>query len=181
MKLKDVKVAILVADGFEKVELTEPKKALEKEGADVIIVSPNAKKVKSWDKDNWGEEMSVDLNIKDADVVNFDALVLPGGRINPDYLRVNQDVVKFVKSFFTAGHPVGVICHGVWTLVETGILEGRNVTSYHSIKTDLINAGANWVDQEVVVDGGLITSRNPGDLKAFNKKLIEEFSLAAQE
>lgn len=180
-KLTDVKIAILVADGFEQVELTEPKKALENAGAKVEIVSPNEKKVNAWDKTDWGIEIDVDKSLENANAKDYHALVLPGGQINPDKLRALDKAVAFTRAFFEAGKPVAAICHGPWTLIEANVVAGRNMTSYHSIKTDLLNAGANWVDKEVVVDGGLITSRNPGDLEAFNQKIIEEFALAAQE
>lgn len=180
-KLTNVNVAILVADGFEQVELTEPKKALENAGAKVDIVSPNDNKVKAWDKTDWGIEMEVNKSLEKANADDYHALVLPGGQINPDKLRAIDKAVKFTRAFFDKGKPVAAICHGPWTLIEADVVAGRNMTSYHSIKTDLINAGANWVDEEVVADGGLITSRNPGDLEAFNQKIVEEFALAAQE
>jgi protease I len=180
-KLKDLKVAFLVADGFEQVELTEPKKALEEAGAKTFIVSPVKDKVKGWQKTDWGEEFKVDVHLDKAKVEDFDALVLPGGQINPDKLRAIEKAVSFTKGFFDVGKPVGAICHGPWVLVEAGVLEGRKCTSYHSIKTDVKNAGGIWVDEEVVADGGLITSRNPGDIPAFNRKLIEEFAMLAQE
>lgn len=180
-KLTDVKVAILVTDGFEQVELTEPKKALENAGAKVDIVSPNDKTVRAWDKTDWGITIDVDKQLKDANPDDYDALVLPGGQINPDKLRTIDKAVSFTHAFFERGNPVAAICHGPWLLIEANVVAGCNITSYHSIKTDLRNAGANWIDQEVVVDGGLITSRNPGDLEAFNKRIIEEFSLAAEE
>ena len=180
-KLTDVKVAILVTDGFEQVELTEPKNALEGAGANVEIVSPKDDKVKAWNKTDWGIEVAVDKKLDKVNVDDYHALVLPGGQINPDKLRAMDDAVKFTRSFFEKGKPVAAICHGPWTLIEADVVAGRNLTSYHSIKTDLINAGANWVDKEVVVDGGLITSRNPGDLEIFNKTIINEFSMAAQE
>jgi len=180
-KLTDVKIAILVADGFEQVELTEPKKALENAGATVEIVSPNDNKVKAWDKKDWGIELNVDKQLDKANADDYHGLVLPGGQINPDKLRAIDKAVAFTKAFFEKGKPVAAICHGPWILIEADVVAGRNMTSYHSIKTDLKNAGANWIDEEVVVDGGLITSRNPGDLDAFNKKIIEEFAVAAQE
>ncbi|MGK7395448.1 MAG: type 1 glutamine amidotransferase domain-containing protein [Candidatus Cyclobacteriaceae bacterium M3_2C_046] len=180
-KLKNLKVAFLVADGFEQVELTEPKKALDQEGAQTYIVSPMEGKVKAWQKTDWGDEYIVDIQLEKAAYTDFDALVLPGGQINPDILRTYGKAVKFVQGFFNSGKPVAAICHGPWLLIEAKVLEGRNLTSYHSIKTDILNAGGNWVDQEVVVDGGLITSRNPGDIPVFNKKIIEEFALALTE
>lgn len=177
-KLKGVKVAILVADGFEQVEMTEPKKALEEAGAKIFIVSPEKEKVKGWQKTDWGDEFKVDIALEKANPNDYDALVLPGGQINPDKLRTMETAVQFTKSFFDKGKPVGAICHAPWLLIEAGVLDGRKCTSYHSIKTDVKNAGGNWVDEEVVSDGGLITSRKPDDLPAFNRKLIEEFSMA---
>lgn len=173
-KLEGKKVAIITEDGFEEVELTSPKKALEDAGAKVSIVSPKKDKVKGWDHDHWSIELPVDLNISDAKADDFDALVIPGGVINPDKMRANKDCVDFAQQFLEAGKPVAAICHGPQLLIETGLIQGRNMTSYKSIKTDLVNAGAIWYDKEVVVDNGLVTSRSPEDLDAFNKKLIEE-------
>jgi protease I len=170
------KVAILVADGFEQVELTEPRNALEGAGANTALISPVKDKVKGWDHTQWGKEFAVDVPLDQARPEDYDALLLPGGVMNPDHLREDERAVKFVRSFFEAGKPVAAICHGPWTLVEADVLRGRKVTSYGSIKTDLVNAGAEWVDQEVVVDGGLVTSRKPDDLPAFIRKAIEEFS-----
>lgn len=180
-KLEGIQVAILVADGFEQVELTGPKKALEEAGAKTFIVSPAKGQVKSWDNANWGEDFPVDIDLEKANPDKFDALLLPGGRINPDKLRVVEKAVSFTKAFFDRGKPVGAICHAPWTVIETGAVAGRKVTSYPSLKTDLINAGAEWVDEEVVVDGGLVTSRKPDDIPAFNKKLIEEIALILHE
>lgn len=173
--LKDRKVAIVVTNGFEEVEFTEPKQALEKEGATVTVVSPESGKIKAWAKTEWGNEYNVDKTIDEVKADDFDSLLLPGGVMNPDHLRTNKKVVSFVKGFFEAGKPIASICHGPWTLIETGALEGRKMTSYPSIKTDLINAGVNWVDEEVVVDEGLVTSRKPDDIPAFNRKMVEEF------
>ncbi|MGJ8761495.1 MULTISPECIES: type 1 glutamine amidotransferase domain-containing protein [unclassified Polaribacter] len=167
-------VAILATNGFEESELREPKKALEEAGAEVHIVSLESGEIKSWNEGNWGETYKVDKTLKEVSQENYNALMLPGGVINPDLLRNNEDAVHFVKSFFEHHKPVGAICHGPWLLAEADVLKGRNITSYSSIKTDLINAGANWVDEEVVVDKGLVTSRNPDDLPAFNAKLVEE-------
>ena len=175
------KVAILVENGFEQVELTDPKQALEQAGAVTHIVSPQTDKVKGWNHTDWGDEFPVDVQLDQANPQDYDALVLPGGVMNPDYLRINQKAVDFVRSFFEAGKPVAAICHGPWTLIEAGVVSGRALTSYPSIKTDLINAGANWVDQEVVVDQGLVTSRNPNDIPAFNDKMIEEISEGVHE
>lgn len=179
--LKGKKVAVLVANGFEEVELTDPIRALQREGADVSIVSPEDKKVKSWDKTDWGKEFEVDVPLNQADASEYNSLLLPGGQMNPDFLRMNEKAVDFVKSFFKDGKPIAAICHGPWTMIETGALEGRKVTSYPSIKTDLKNAGANWVDEEVVVDQGLVTSRKPDDIPAFCRKMVEEFCEGVHE
>lgn len=180
-RLDGKKVAILVADGFEQVELTSPKQALEEAGATTQIVSPKSDKVKGWDHTQWGEEFPVDVPIDQANPNDYDALLLPGGVMNPDNLRTNKQAVQFVRSFFEQQKPVASICHGPWMLVEADVLKGRKVTSYHSIQTDVKNAGANWVDQEVVVDQGLVTSRNPDDLPAFNRKLVEEVAEGKHE
>ncbi|WP_166383374.1 type 1 glutamine amidotransferase domain-containing protein [Polaribacter sp. 11A2H] len=172
--LKRKTVAILATNGFEESELKEPKKALEAAGAEVHIVSLESGEIKSWNEGNWGKTYKVDKTLKEVSQENYNALMLPGGVINPDVLRNNADAVSFVKSFFEHHKPVGAICHGPWLLAEADVLKGRKITSYSSIKTDLINAGANWVDEEVVVDKGLVTSRNPDDLPAFNAKLVEE-------
>ena len=168
------KVAILTESGFEEVELTSPKKALEDAGAEVEIVSPQKEKVKAWAHDHWSIELPVDVNVEDADLNNYDALMIPGGVLNPDKMRMNDKCVEFAQHFLQEGKPVAAICHGPQLLIETGMLEGRNMTSYPSIKTDLTNAGAIWTDREVIVDNGLVTSRSPKDLEAFNKKMIEE-------
>jgi len=168
------KVAIITENGFEEVELTSPKKALEDAGAIVQIVSPQQKKVKAWRDDHWSIELPVDVNIADADADNYDALVIPGGVINSDKMRLNKDGVDLVQQFVDAGKPVAAICHGPQLLIETRMLKGKKVTSYPSLKTDLENAGATWYDKEVIVDNGLITSRTPKDLEAFNKRIIEE-------
>jgi protease I len=173
-KLSNKKVAILVADGFEEVEFTQPLETLKNEGATVEIVSLKKGKVKAWAEKEWGGEYPVDLTVAEANAKDYDALVLPGGVMNPDHLRENQDAVNFVTGFFDDSKPIAAICHGPWTLIETGELKGRRVTSYPSLKTDLINAGAEWVDEEVVVDNGLVTSRTPKDLPAFCKKMVEE-------
>ncbi len=172
--LQGKKVAILTETGFEEVELTSPKQALEEAGAEVHIISPQKETVKAWDHDHWSIELKVDKNIDEAKVDDYDALMLPGGVLNPDKLRTNANAVSFVKDFVESGKPVAAICHGPQTLIETGLLQGRTLTSYPSIKTDLENAGSDWVDREVVVDNGLVTSRSPKDLPAFNKKMIEE-------
>lgn len=173
-KLKGKKVAILTETGFEEVELTSPKKALEEAGAEVHIVSPQKDKVKAWDHDHWSIELPVDVTLDNAKATDYDALMIPGGVINPDKMRVNPDCVEFVQQFLETGKPVAAICHGPQLLIETGMISGRNMTSYPSIKTDLENAGVIWEDKEVVVDNGLVTSRSPKDLEAFNNKMIEE-------
>ncbi len=175
-KLKNKKVAILVADGFEQVELTEPRKALQAAGADTEIVSPADGKVKGWNHTEWGNEFPVAVKLDEADASKYDALLLPGGVMNPDKLRMDETAIEFIKSFFSAGKPVASICHGPWTLIEADVVRGRKVTSWSSLKTDLINAGANWTDEEVIVDDGLVTSRKPDDLPAFNQKMIELFA-----
>ncbi|MFI5161460.1 MAG: type 1 glutamine amidotransferase domain-containing protein [Sphingobacteriales bacterium] len=172
--LNDRKVAILTEEGFEQVELTSPKEALEAAGAKVDVISPKSGKIKAWNEKDWGIEIDVDKNLNDVSPDDYDALVLPGGVMNPDKLRQNAGAVAFASSFLEEGKPVAAICHGPQLLIETGLLEHRNMTSYPSLQTDLTNAGARWVDREVVVDHGLVTSRTPKDLEAFNKKMIEE-------
>lgn len=174
-ELNGKRVAILVTDGFEQAELIEPRKALEKAGAKTDVVSPAGSSVKAWDEKDWGKKVSVDVALKKADPDDYDALLLPGGVLNPDKLRMDETAVQFVKSFFEEGKPVAAICHGPMMLIEAGVVEGRRLTSYPSIKTDLKNAGAEWVDEQVVVDNGLVTSRKPADIPAFNRKMIEEF------
>ncbi len=175
-RLDGKKVAILVADGFEQVEMTEPRKALEAAGAATDLVSPANGKVKGWKHIEWGDEFAVDVPLSQAAADDYDALVLPGGVMNPDKLRRNTQALDFVRAFFDAGKPVAAICHGPWTLIDAGVVKGREMTSYESIQTDLKNAGAKWVDYEVVVDSGLVTSRKPDDLPAFCRKMIEEFA-----
>jgi protease I len=175
-KLKGKTVAILTENGFEEVELTSPKAALEEAGAIVHIISPQKEKVKGWKHDHWSIELPVDKNLSDARAGDYDAVMLPGGVLNPDQLRRNKEAVEFAKDFIETGKPVAAICHGPQLLIETGLLEGRDLTSYPSIQTDLKNAGANWHDKEVIVDNGLVTSRSPKDLEAFNKKMIEEIA-----
>jgi len=174
--LKGKKVAILATDGFEQSELEEPLRALENAGATAHIVSPKAGAIKGWKHTEWGDSFAVDATLDQADPEHYDALVLPGGVMNPDKLRRDPKVQQFVRSFFEEGKPVGAICHGPWTLIDAGVVKGRKVTSYETIQTDLKNAGASWVDQEVVVDNGLVTSRKPDDIPAFNRKLIEEIA-----
>ena len=175
-ELNGMRVAILVTDGFEQVELTEPRKALDQAGADTRIVSPKDGQVKAWKFTEWGEELPVDLALDQARPDDFDALLLPGGVINPDALRAQPQAVAFAKAFFDAGKPVASICHGPWTIIETGAAQGRRMTSWPSLKTDLRNAGAEWVDQEAVVDRGLVTSRSPDDIPAFNREAIKLFA-----
>lgn len=174
-ELNGIKVAILAADGFEQSELFKPKEALENAGALVSIVSLKAGEIKGWNEKNWGDSIAVDVPLDQAKADDFDTLHLPGGVMNPDKLRMNEDAVSFVKDFFRAGKPVAAICHAPWILIEAEEVKGKTLTSYESIRTDLENAGAQWVDEEVVVDGLLITSRKPEDLPAFNQKIIEIF------
>lgn len=179
--LNNRKVAILTEEGFEQVELTSPKEALLVAGAIVHIISPQSGKIKAWDKDKWGIEVDVDVVLTNASPDDYDALVLPGGVLNPDKLRQNKDAVAFVSAFLDEGKPLAAICHGPQMLIETGMIKGRKLTSYPSLQTDLINAGAEWVDEEVVVDNGLVTSRTPADLDAFNQKTIEEIGEGIHE
>ena len=170
--LNGLRVAILVTNGFEQVELVEPRKALDGAGAKTIVVSPQRDRVRGWKHKEWGDEIAVDLHLDDAKPTDFQALLLPGGVINPDALRMNPRAVDFVKAFFTAGKPVAAICHGPWTIIEANEARGRRIASWPSLATDLRNAGAEWVDQEVVVDGNLVTSRKPDDLPAFNREML---------
>ena len=174
--LQGKNVAILATDGFEQSELLEPRKALDEAGATTQVVSPAGKKIKGWDQKDWGKEVSVDVPLDSANAEEFDALLLPGGVMNPDQLRMNPTAVQFVKQFTDAGKPVAAICHGPWTLVEAGAVRGRTMTSWPSLKTDLKNAGASWVDKEVVNDQGVVTSRRPDDIPAFNREMIRLFS-----
>lgn len=177
-KLEGRRIAILATDGFEQVELTDPKKNLEKAGAEVVVLSvaKTPKEIKGWDKTDWGKKVKVDALVGEADPAQFDALVLPGGQINPDKLRMDQDAVSFVKRFAQTGKPVAAICHGPWMLVEADVVRGKTVTSWPSVHTDLKNAGAQWVDKEVVEDGQFITSRKPEDIPAFSEKIVEVVS-----
>ncbi len=175
-RLDGKKVAILVADGFEQVELTEPRKALEEAGAKTQIVSPARLEVQGWNHDDKADKFKVDMPLDRARSDDYDALLLPGGVKNPDQLRVLTRAVEFVDGFFAAGKPVAAICHGPWTLIEGDVIRGKTITSWPSLKTDLENAGATWVDREVVVDKGLVTSRKPDDIPAFNRKMIEKFA-----
>lgn len=174
--LNGKRVAIVVHNGFEESEMTSPRQALLDAGATVDIVSPVEGQVKSWQHDKWGQSFDVDVMIGEAKADDYDALMLPGGVMNPDHLRRDEQVLSFVRSFFESHKPVAAICHGPWTLIDAGVVDGRKMTSYHSIQTDLKNAGAEWVDQSVVVDNGLVTSRNPDDLDDFNAKMVEEIA-----
>ena len=174
--LNNTKVAILVAEGFEQEELTSPREALDNAGAQTMIVSPESGQVQGWNHYDKGDMFDVDLPLSEANAADFDALLLPGGVANPDQLRMKPEAVNFIKQFFDSGKPVAVTCHGPWTLIEAGVVKGRKITSWPSVKTDLINAGAEWVDEECVVDSGLVSSRKPDDLPAFNKKMLEEFA-----
>jgi protease I len=177
-KLNRLKVAILVTDGFEQVELTQPREALDRAGARTSVVSPKQDRVRGWDFTDWGDYHPVDVPLAQARPEDFDALHLPGGVINPDTLRIIPEAVAFVKAFFDAGKPVASICHGPWTVIEAGAARGRRVTSWPSLRTDLRNAGADWLDQEVVADKGLVTSRKPDDIPAYNREMIRLFSAA---
>ncbi len=175
-ELKGKRVAFLFTDGAEQVEVTEPLEAVRNAGAETDIVSLEKGEVEMWKHFDKGDKMTAEVAVADADPSDYDGLVLPGGVANPDQLRLNKDAVKFVRAFFEQDKPVGVICHGPWMLVETGVAKGRKVTSWPSLQTDLRNAGADWVDEEVVVDNGLVTSRKPDDLPAFCAKIVEEFA-----
>lgn len=174
MKLSNKKIAILATDGFEKSELFEPMNAVKDEGAEVHIISVKEGEIRSWDGDNWGKNIAVDKLVDETKASEYNGLILPGGVANPDLLRTHENALQFIRDFFDQGKPVSAICHAPWLLISAGVIENRKVTSYHSIKDDVVNAGANWVDQEVVVDEGLTTSRNPDDLPAFIRKTIEE-------
>ncbi len=170
--LKDARVAFLATDGFEESELAKPKKAVEDAGATAHIVSPEKGQIKAWAKDDWGSKYPVDKTLDDARPEDYDALVLPGGQINPDLLRIDGKALDFIRHFVDAGKPVAAICHGPWTLIEIGAVKGRRMTSYKSIQTDMKNAGANWVDEPLVEDGNFITSRKPDDLPAFSDAIV---------
>jgi protease I len=174
--LLNKRVAILAADGFEQAELEQPMKALEEAGATVSIVSPNGEKIQGMNHAEKGDQFDVDIPLKNANAVEFDALLLPGGLMNPDQLRSTPEAVAFVRSFAQAGKPIAAICHAPWILIEAGLVKGRRLTSWPAIQSDVKNAGGNWVDEEVVVDNGLVTSRKPDDIPAFNAKMIEEFA-----
>lgn len=175
-RLDTKKVAILATHGFEQSELEHPLNALREAGATVHVISPESGEIKGWKGSDWGTPVAVDETLDDAQADHYDGLVLPGGQINPDLLRVNPTAVEFVKAFWAAGKPIGAICHGPWLLVEADVVKGRKITSYPSIKTDVVNAGGEWEDSECVCDNGLVTSRNPDDLPAFSAKMIEEIA-----
>jgi len=174
--LSGKRVAILATDGVEQVELTEPRKALDAAGASTKVVSPKSCSIKGWNHTNWGDPIKVDITLDSTSPDDYDALMLPGGVMNPDHLRTNENAVNFVRAFFEAGKPVAAICHAPWMLVQADVVRGRNVTSWPSLQTDLRNAGAKWTDSQVVTDHGLVTSRKPDDIPAFNRKMIEEFA-----
>ena len=178
VSLKGLKIAILVTDGFEQVEMTEPRKALDEAAAETRLVSPKNGQVKAWKFTDWGDTFPVDVALDSARSEDFDAILLPGGVINPDALRMLPKAVAFVKAFFDAGKPVASICHGPWTIIETGAARGRRLTSWPSLKTDLQNAGAHWGDEAVVVDQGLVTSRKPDDIPVFNPAMINLFAVS---
>ncbi|HUA91068.1 MAG TPA: type 1 glutamine amidotransferase domain-containing protein [Terracidiphilus sp.] len=178
--LKGKKIAILATDGFEQVELTEPRKALDAAGAETIVIAPKSGEIKGWKTKEWGDSVKVDKTLENANPNEYDALVLPGGVMNPDHLRMNPAAVNFVRQFVSSGKTVAAICHGPWLLLEAGAVSGKTITSWPSLKTDLKNAGAKWVDQEVATDGQLITSRKPDDIPAFSRTIVDAISRGAQ-
>ena len=180
-ELQGKKIAFLATDGVEQIELIEPWKAVEQAGGQPELLSIQPGKIQGFQHLEEGEEFSVDKHVSQAEPDDYDGLVLPGGVANPDFLRMDEDAVRFVKNFFETGRPVGVICHGPWTLVEAGVVKGRKITSWPSLETDIRNAGGNWVDEEVVVDAGLVSSRKPDDLPAFCAKIVEEFGEGVHE
>jgi protease I len=179
--LSGKKIAFLATDGFEQAELLEPRKALDEAGATTVVIAPKSGEIKAWDMKDWGKTIKVDKTLENANPNEYDALVLPGGVINPDHLRMDPAAVNFVKKFVETGRPTAAICHGPWTLVDAGVVRGKTVTSWPSLKTDLKNAGANWVDQEVVTDGQFIFSRKPDDIPAFNRAIIEAVSQSGRQ
>lgn len=179
--LKGKKIAIVATDGFEQSELTEPRKALDQAGAETVVIAPKSGEIKGWNHKEWGDSVKVDKTLNDANPSEYDALVLPGGVMNPDRLRIEPAAINFIRQFVSSGKTVAAICHGPWTLVEAGVVSGKKMTSWPSLKTDLKNAGANWVDQEVVTDGQFITSRRPDDIPAFSRTIIESVSRGAQQ
>ncbi|HEY6465518.1 MAG TPA: type 1 glutamine amidotransferase domain-containing protein [Candidatus Acidoferrales bacterium] len=174
--LKGIRVAILVDNGFERVEMTDTRKALDEAGAETKLISPQDKQVRAWETKEWGGNYPVDQKLEEAQANNFDALLLPGGVMNPDHLRMNPKAVSFVKAFVDGAKPIAAICHGPWTLIEAGAVKGKKVTSWPSVKTDLKNAGADWADKDVIVDRNLVTSRKPDDIPAFNREMIKLFA-----
>jgi protease I len=180
-ELQGKKVAFIATEGVEQVELTEPWKAVEQAGAQPELISIEDGEVQAWKHFDKGDTFKVDRTIEEAQPDEYDALVLPGGVANPDQLRADENVVSFIRTFAQSGKPIGVICHGPWTLIEAGVVEGRKLTSWPTLQTDLRNAGADWVDEEVVVDHGLVSSRKPDDLPAFNAKIVEEFAEGRHE
>jgi protease I len=180
-RLDGTRVAILATDGVEQVELTDPRNALDTAGATTVVVSPTEGSIKGWQHDHWGDRIHVDQTLDAARAADFDALLLPGGVMNPDNLRMDRRAVEFVREFFKAGKPVAAICHGPWLLVEADVVRGKTITSWPSLQTDIRNAGGDWVDREVATDEGLVTSRKPDDLPAFNRKMIEEFAEGIHE
>lgn len=184
-ELKGKKIAILATEGFEQVEMVEPRNALEEAGARTRLISPaETRKIKAWNFKRWGRSYKVEERLAESSPHDYDALLLPGGVMNPDKLRRDQQALEFVRAFFSAGKPVAAICHAPWTLIDAGVVKGRRLTSYYTIQTDLKNAGAEWVDEEVVEDQNLVTSRSPADIPAFNRRIIEKFqkgTVPAQE
>ena len=173
-QLSDRKVAILATNGFEQSELEEPLSALKKAGATTEVVSPDNEPIRGWKSNDWGDYVNVDRRLEDANASDYDALVIPGGLMNPDALRMNENAVKFVRAFFEQSKPVSAICHGPWLLIEADVVRGRKLTSYPSIRTDIENVGGEWSDEPVIVDQGLVTSRHPGDIQPFTDKMLEE-------
>jgi len=179
--VKGKRVAVLATHGYEQSELEEPRRALDAAGARTSVVSPSAGEIRSWADQNWGPSIPVDVTLEQARGEDFDALLIPGGVMNPDKLRTEPQAVAFVQHFFETGKPVAAICHGLWLLVEAGVVAGRTVTSWPSLRTDIQNAGGDWVDREVVTDEGLVTSRKPADLPAFIAKMLEEFAVGMHD
>lgn len=179
-RLENLKIAILAADGFEQVELTEPRKALDEAGAQTLLVSPKDGQVQGWKHHDKADSFKVDVPLSQAKAEDFDGLLLPGGVVNPDALRLEPEAIAFVKAFADAGKPIAAICHGLWTLINAGAVEGKRLTSWPSLEADLRNAGADWVDQESVTDNNIVTARKPDDIPAFNAAMIERFAQTAK-